>query len=99
MNHSGTENQWSKAFSVDLPGEFFFRPVAFLRNGKEVLLEMQWKKLVWYDIERKTLQNFKICGFPTMLDSYLYTESFLQLIEDMPLQKPSQDKYEKQKKR
>lgn len=99
MNNNGVENRWYKALSVEQPvklGSFrFLRPVAISRSGEEILLEVDGAKLVWYDIEKKTVKNVKIQGMPIKFSSHLYTESLLRLTEDKQLHKPSEDKQQK----
>lgn len=105
MNNYGAENPWYKAFSVEQPGVCgsfrFLIPVAVSRTGKDVLFNVDNKKLMWYDPQRKAVKNVRIHGIPIVFFSHLYTESLLQLTKDEQLQKPSQDKKEKkqQKKR
>lgn len=74
-----------------------FRPIALCKSHSDVLLlEVDRKKLVWYDPDRKTVKKVKIRGIPDNCSSFFYTESLLQLTEDKPLQKqPSKDKKEK----
>ncbi|KAK1368165.1 hypothetical protein POM88_034257 [Heracleum sosnowskyi] len=91
---SGAENPWYKAIAVKQPVLLNFaalRPLAFFKSCKVVLLEVDNAKFMWYDPKRKTAKNVRIHGIPNSFYSYLYTESLLQLSEDKPLQKPSQD--------
>ncbi|KAK1368166.1 F-box domain-containing protein [Heracleum sosnowskyi] len=96
MNNSGVGNLWTKALSLKQAGPLgsfsFARPVAFSKSRKNVLLEVDSSKLVWYDLKRKRIKNVRIRGIPINFESYLYTESLLQVTEDKkdkPLQKPS----------
>lgn len=103
MKDNGAENFWYKAFSVVQPGVLgsfrFLRPVAFSKSRKEVLLEVDGAKLVWYDLERKTVKNIHINGMPIKFTSHLYIESLTRLTTDKEPQKPSQDKQQKEQKR
>ncbi|KAL1834427.1 hypothetical protein ACET3Z_004078 [Daucus carota] len=108
MNNSGEGNLWSKVLSLKQAGPLgpfsFVRPVAFSKCHKNVLLEVDRAKLVWYDIKRKRVKNVRIHGIPNSFESYLFIESLLQITndkEDKLLQKPSQDNQGKkeQKKR
>ncbi|KAK1368160.1 hypothetical protein POM88_034252 [Heracleum sosnowskyi] len=93
LNHSREDNNWFKAFSLELPRGFgCFGPVALSRSKKDILFVMNKEKLKWYDIGRKTFQNVKIRGIPTGAKPYVYIKSLLQLTEDDLLQKPLHDK-------
>ncbi|XP_074335981.1 F-box protein CPR1-like [Apium graveolens] len=103
MNGNGAENLWYKAFSVVQHGALgsfrFLRPVAFSKSLKEVLLEVDGAKLVWYDLERKTVKNINIHGMPIKFNSHLCIESLIPLTKDKEPQRPSQDKKQKEQKR
>ncbi|KAK1368158.1 hypothetical protein POM88_034250 [Heracleum sosnowskyi] len=69
-----------------------------------VLLEVDRKKLVWYDLDRKKVSKVRMSGIPVECNSFLYTESLLKLTMDKRLQhkplqqKPSKDKQDKNQK-
>ncbi|XP_074352021.1 F-box protein CPR1-like [Apium graveolens] len=95
-NTHGEGNAWYKAFTVEQPGAFgtfkFIRPVALSNSSKDVLLEVDCKKLLWYDLEKKTVKNIRIDGIPNRIHTHLYTESLFQFTEANQLQKLSHDK-------
>ncbi|KAK1368157.1 F-box protein CPR30 [Heracleum sosnowskyi] len=101
MKEYGAQNTWYKAFTVEQRSTFgsfkSFRPLAFSKSHSNVLLlEVDGKKLLWYDPDRKTVKKVRVRGIPVKCSSFYYTESLLQLTEDKPLQKkPSKDKKEK----
>ncbi|KAK1353430.1 F-box domain-containing protein [Heracleum sosnowskyi] len=100
MTDSAAEESWSKAFTVGkkhgtLGYERFVRPVYFSRSGQVVLLEVDSSKLVWYDLERKTIKNVRVRGVPNEFDSHVYTQSLVQLKEDNPPKKKKQGKPKK----
>ncbi|KAL1819209.1 hypothetical protein ACET3Z_014078 [Daucus carota] len=111
INNYGAENPWYKAFSVEKPcalGSYkAFRPVAFSRSGKDVLLEVDQDqdqdrtKLLWYDPEKKVVKNARIHGIPSKFGANLYRKSLLQLTVNEQRWKSSEDKEKKkqQKKR
>lgn len=108
MNNTGVGNLWSKALTLKQTGPLgsfsYVRPLAFSKSHKNVLLEVDYSKLVWYDLKRKKVKKVRIRGIPINFESYLYTECLLQLTEDeedKPSQKSSHDKQGKkqQKKR
>ncbi|WOG85440.1 hypothetical protein DCAR_0104629 [Daucus carota subsp. sativus] len=102
MNNYGEKNTWYKAFSVKqlCPLAFgILRPLAFSKSHKDVLLELDCQKLVWYNIERKTVKSVRLPRILVKFDSHFCTESLLQLTEDKSLQRPSPDKQKKQQKK
>ncbi|KAL8093163.1 F-box protein CPR1-like isoform X2 [Apium graveolens] len=103
MNNHGNGKVWYKAFTVEQPGPFgtfkFIRPVAFSNTGNDVLLEVDRKKLLWYDLEKKTVKTIKINGIPVKFETHMYTESLFQLTEAKQLHKLSQDKKQKQQQK
>ncbi|KAK1355534.1 F-box domain-containing protein [Heracleum sosnowskyi] len=103
INNYGAENPWYKALSMEQPGALgsfrVYRPVVSSRSGKDVLLEVDISKLVWYDPERKVVKNVRIHGLPSKFGAELYRESLLQLSENEQLQKPSKDKKEKKQQK
>ncbi|KAK1364552.1 F-box domain-containing protein [Heracleum sosnowskyi] len=50
----------------------------------------------WYDIGSKTVKNVRIRVIPNQFDSHVFTHSLIPLNKDNPLQKPSQDKPQKE---
>ncbi|KAL8122519.1 F-box protein CPR1-like isoform X2 [Apium graveolens] len=103
INNYGAENPWYKAFSVEKQGALgsfkLVRPVAFSRSGKDVLLELDGTRLVWYNLESKVVKNVRIHGIPSKFWAQLYRESLLQLTENEQMQKPSEDNQGKQQKK
>lgn len=101
INNYGTDNTWYKAFSLERPGALgffrFMKPVVFSRSGKEVLLQVDGARLVWYDLERKVVKDIRFHGIPIRFGSHLYTESLVQLTKDQQLQKPSEEKIKKKR--
>ncbi|KAK1355533.1 F-box domain-containing protein [Heracleum sosnowskyi] len=104
MKNHGEGNSWYKSFTVEQPGPFgafkFIRPVALSNNNKDVLLEVDRKKLLWYDLEKKSVKNVTINGIPVKFHTHLYSESLFQLAEAKQLQKqkPKLSEDKKQKK-
>nr|XP_017217798.1 PREDICTED: F-box protein CPR30-like isoform X2 [Daucus carota subsp. sativus] len=102
MKEYGVENPWYRAFRFKQPSPLEFwgpRPLALSKSRKNVLLEVDHAKLMWYDPTRKTVKKVRIRGIPNSFYTYLYTESLLQLTEDKPHQKPSQDKQPKKEQK
>ncbi|MCD7458691.1 hypothetical protein HAX54_038907 [Datura stramonium] len=83
MKDYGVKQSWVKLFSVEqLEGRQhfnFLRPIAYSVAGREVLLEMDNRKFIWYNLEKKSLRHAKISAG---LDSF---ESFVSLGTLIPL--------------
>ncbi|KAL1822190.1 hypothetical protein ACET3Z_008968 [Daucus carota] len=99
MNYPGAVRTWHKALSrknSEVVGTFrFTKPVAFSRSGEDLLILERndfATKLMWYNLDQKTVKNVGIRGIPVHFTLFLYTESLLQLSEDNLLQqKPSKN--------
>lgn len=83
MKGYGVKQSWVKLFSVEqLEGRQHFsylRPIAYSGTGREILLEMDNRKFLWYSLEKKSLKHAKVSGG---LDTF---ESFVNLGTLMPL--------------
>ncbi|XP_074336277.1 F-box protein CPR1-like [Apium graveolens] len=105
MKIYGAKKTWYKALSVKQHktlGSFTtFSPLAFSKSRSYILLEVDRKKLVWYDLDKNKVRKVRMRGIPVKCNSFLYTESLLKLTIDTPLhnkpvqQKPSNDKQDK----
>ncbi|XP_009797750.2 LOW QUALITY PROTEIN: F-box protein CPR1-like [Nicotiana sylvestris] len=75
MKDYGVKESWIKLFSVEqLDGcqHFsFLRPIAYSVTGKEVLLEMDNRKFLWYSLEKKSLKHAKINGGLDFFESFV----------------------------
>ncbi|OIT31985.1 f-box protein cpr30 [Nicotiana attenuata] len=95
MKDYGVKESWKKLFSVEqLDGRqhfSFLRLIAYSVTGKEVLLEMDNRKFLWYSLEKKYLKHAKINGG---LDFF---ESFVNLGTLVPLYGGENEKDEKEK--
>ncbi|KAK1355540.1 F-box domain-containing protein [Heracleum sosnowskyi] len=102
INNYGAENPWYKAFSVERSGVLgsfeLIRPVAFSKSGKDVLLDMDNTKLVWYDPKRNVVKNV-VHGIPTRSGLHLYRESLLELKTEQVQKPSSEDKKEKKERK
>ncbi|MCE0482007.1 hypothetical protein HAX54_040308 [Datura stramonium] len=83
MTDYGVKQSWVKLFTVEqLDGRqpfSYLRPIAYSMTGREVLLEMDNTKFLWYSLEKKSLKHAKI---RSGLDSF---ESFVNLGTLVPL--------------
>ncbi|XP_059275484.1 F-box protein CPR1-like [Lycium ferocissimum] len=85
MKEYGVKESWVKLFSVEqLEGRQHFsylRPIAYSvsTGSDEVLLEMDNKKFLWYNLEKKAIKHARISG------GFDYFESFVSLGSLVPL--------------
>lgn len=66
MEDYGVDESWTKLTSVKMPSDFWnlghFTPLAYSKKSKQVLLQINWEKLVIYDLETKTKRDVNING-------------------------------------
>ncbi|KAF7152934.1 hypothetical protein RHSIM_Rhsim01G0117500 [Rhododendron simsii] len=84
MKDCGVKESWSKLFSVAqpevIPSFESVIPVAYSKSGCEVLLVQDNTKLVWYDLEHKTIKKIKTHGRITDgFESFVCVESLVPL--------------------
>ncbi|XP_059645935.1 F-box protein CPR1-like [Cornus florida] len=83
MEEYGVKESWTKLFSVTQPSMIrsfdYVRPLDYSRSGGEILLEQDGKKLVWYDLERKTVKNVRIHGLDHLIEPYICVASLVPL--------------------
>lgn len=83
MKDYGVSQSWVKLFSVEqLEGRQHFsslRPITYSVTGKEVLLEMDNRKFLWYSLEKKSLKHAKISGGLDTFESFVVLGSLFPL--------------------
>ncbi|CAI0374809.1 unnamed protein product [Linum tenue] len=60
MKEYGVKESWSVMLSVPHPGLCYddgIRSLGFSRTGQEILLQLDYKRLVWYDLKKKNPQK------------------------------------------
>lgn len=64
MENYGVKESWSKLISVAQPGVVgpfhHVRPIAYAQSGKEILLEQDSRRFLWYDLEREAIKNVRM---------------------------------------
>nr|XP_043624576.1 F-box protein CPR1-like [Erigeron canadensis] len=83
MESYGVKDTWSKLISstdvklvMDLD---CLRPVVYSKSGDEVLLEKNFERLYWYNLENKTVKRFKVAGMPRLFVTEVFTGSLFQV--------------------
>ncbi|KAK1367167.1 hypothetical protein POM88_042728 [Heracleum sosnowskyi] len=82
MKEYGIGNSWCKLFSLEhtqlVSSSISVRPVAYSKCRSDVLVEVVDKKVMWYNLERKTIRTVNIANMPDVFhDLEVYTESLV----------------------
>uniref|UniRef100_A0A2P2MBE0 Uncharacterized protein MANES_09G077400 n=1 Tax=Rhizophora mucronata TaxID=61149 RepID=A0A2P2MBE0_RHIMU len=103
MKEYGTKDSWTKLFSFEnrrtSSAIAFMRPLAYSKEGDKVLLEMNDRKLFWYDWKRGSTKTVRISDAPKSFGAEIYVESLIPLKDDGAAeQKKRQEQEEENKK-
>ncbi|XP_017255807.1 F-box protein CPR1-like [Daucus carota subsp. sativus] len=83
MTDYGVENSWCKLFSVEQPKVsescMTFKPLAYSKSQRDVLVQVNTEKLIWYNLEKKEVRTVKIANIPDVFDVEVFTESLVSL--------------------
>ncbi|PIM97035.1 hypothetical protein CDL12_30502 [Handroanthus impetiginosus] len=82
MKEYGVEESWIKLLSISrstLEYNHFVKPLAYSRDGVKVLLNCDDKRLVWYDLRTKAVDNVSIDGLPFVFYAEFCVESLVSL--------------------
>uniref|UniRef100_A0A803LLA9 F-box domain-containing protein n=1 Tax=Chenopodium quinoa TaxID=63459 RepID=A0A803LLA9_CHEQI len=74
-------NQWCKLISIIHPRPIkyfeYITPLMYSKNGSEVLLELDFKKYVWYNLQKKTIRHVNIRHLPNLFEAKVFSGSLL----------------------
>ncbi|XP_047333456.1 F-box protein CPR1-like [Impatiens glandulifera] len=92
LNEYGEKNEyWSKLVSLPLTptdplwesSNFSAKPVAYSKCGKKVLLEIDCRKLVWYNLEQESVEDIEdsmmLQDLEHFIQIYTYSESLVSV--------------------
>ncbi|KAK1367157.1 F-box domain-containing protein [Heracleum sosnowskyi] len=113
MNDYGVGNSWCKLFSVEQPRVsrscVSLSPLAYSKSQKDVLIVVDNKKLMWYNLKRKEFKTVKIANAPDVFDIEVFTESLVppdnnfscagKQMQKQPQEKRKQQQQQKRNKR
>ncbi|KAF7840550.1 F-box protein CPR1-like [Senna tora] len=72
MKEYGSKETWCKLFTLTHPNDSrslkFVRPLTYSRDGNKVLVELDHRKLCWYDLINRSASFIKIPRMPTLID-------------------------------
>ncbi|XP_056687176.1 F-box protein CPR1-like [Spinacia oleracea] len=72
---------WTKLVSISQPNVIrcfeYMKPLAYSKDGSEVLFEQDNEKLFWYNLRKKTVEYVNITGVPKSFDSVMCSSSLV----------------------
>ncbi|KAI4296006.1 hypothetical protein L6164_035996 [Bauhinia variegata] len=75
MKKYGLKDSWCKLFTLtqihDLRSFKYVKPITYSNDGNKVLLELEQRKLCWYDLRNKGLTYIRISRLPTLIETGL----------------------------
>ncbi|KAL0363150.1 UNVERIFIED_CONTAM: F-box protein CPR1 [Sesamum calycinum] len=80
MKEYGVKESWTKLLSICPPAierDHFVKPLAYSREGDKILLNCDDKRLVWYDLSKKTVENVSVDGMPFIFYAEACVESLI----------------------
>ncbi|KAK6133250.1 hypothetical protein DH2020_033011 [Rehmannia glutinosa] len=82
MKDYGVKESWIKLLTISPPAierNDFVKPLVYSRDGDKVLLNCDDKRLVWYDLRKKTVDNVDVDGIPFVFYAEACVESLVEL--------------------
>ncbi|KAL6513168.1 hypothetical protein OROGR_020654 [Orobanche gracilis] len=72
---------WTKLISISQPNIIrcfeYMKPLAYSKDGSEVLFEQDNEKLLWYNLRKKAVKYVKIPGLPKAFDLVMCSSSLV----------------------
>ncbi|KAK2965075.1 hypothetical protein RJ640_012549 [Escallonia rubra] len=109
MRDYGVKESWTRLFTIAPPVVGAYRilsPLAYSRCRGEVLLNFNDKKLIWYDLRKKSVRDAPVRGLPSMCSAEVYVKSLVLLdgcgkveVKKQKGQVQTEEKKNKKKKR
>ncbi|XP_047331539.1 F-box protein CPR1-like [Impatiens glandulifera] len=84
LNKYGEENEyWWKLISFtpteEMDDPYSIKPVAYSKSGKKILLEIDYKNLVWYNLEQESVEDIVLHDLEPIFDVYSCLESLVSV--------------------
>ncbi|KAI3466516.1 hypothetical protein Pfo_023179 [Paulownia fortunei] len=101
MKDYGVKESWVKLLSISPPAierNDFVKPLVYSSDGDKVLLNCDDKRLVWYDLRKKTVENVTVDGMPFVFYAEVCVESLVLLDDRDEVKKQGQEKEKKKEK-
>jgi hypothetical protein len=86
MNEYGVESSWTLLYTIaqgTVPWAFeFCKPLVYSKNGKKVLMELDFTDLFWYDIEERRSWRVQFHDMPDSIETAICVGSLVLLDGD-----------------
>ncbi|XP_047339481.1 F-box protein CPR1-like [Impatiens glandulifera] len=81
--YGGKSEYWSKFVTISptiqFPSVYAVKPIAYSKSGKKVLLDLNFKILVWYNLEQDSFEEIWVDGMNKFLDVLTCVESLVSV--------------------
>lgn len=101
MKDYGVKESWVKLLSISPPAierNDFVKPLAYSRDRDKVLLNCDDKRLVWYDLRKKTVDEVPVEGLPFVFYAEVCVESLVSINARGEVKKKGREKEKKKEK-
>ncbi|KAI5347854.1 hypothetical protein L3X38_000741 [Prunus dulcis] len=89
MKEYGVTESWSRLYSINLGPDVKMKPSVVSKNGKMVLLKIDYDideeldhRLSWYDLKKKRLKEVEISGLAPQFTTTIFWDSLCLLDGD-----------------
>ncbi|XP_075495187.1 F-box protein CPR1-like [Primulina tabacum] len=90
MKEYGVEESWSKLLTIR--SREFVKPLVYSRDGNKVLLNCDDKRLFWYDLRKKTVEQVHVDGIPFVFYAVDCVESLVSVGAPNEVKKQDREK-------
>ncbi|XP_051134001.1 F-box protein CPR1-like [Andrographis paniculata] len=90
MNDYGVKESWFKLLSVSTPAierNDIVKPLVYSKDGKMVLLNCDDKRLIWYDLRTKAIEEVIVEGMPFVFYAESCVETLISLNNKQEIKK------------
>ncbi|KNA11113.1 hypothetical protein SOVF_138180, partial [Spinacia oleracea] len=86
MKEHGKKDSWIKLFSIHNPNSIrsylLIKPLIYSKDGQRILLEMDCRGLLWYDLKSNKVDRYTVQGMPNGVFEMAYFMGSLVSLED-----------------
>lgn len=87
MKEYGVKESWTKLLSISPPEiepRDYVKPLVYSREGDKILLNCDDKRLVWYDLRKRIVEDVSVDGIPFVFYAEACVESLISLQAHAP---------------
>ncbi|KAL3820805.1 hypothetical protein ACJIZ3_006710 [Penstemon smallii] len=103
MKEYGVKESWTKLLTITPPAierHDFVKPLLYSRDGSKVLLNCDDKRLIWYDLKEKSVENLSADGMPFVFYAEVCVQTLVSMNGSDEVKKQGQEiKKEKKEKK